>query len=95
MYEGVPMSLSDKLKNASKSSQTALCKLGIVLQSTSVPVEDRNYLKSVLEVEESTPDRIPNSQIGRILREEGYDISNSAVDRHRRKDCSCFRWGKK
>jgi hypothetical protein len=95
MYEGVPMSLSDKLKNASKSSQTALCKLGVILQSTSISSEDRNYLKSVLDVEDTDPNRIPNSQIGRILREEGYDMSNSAVDRHRRKDCPCFRWNKK
>lgn len=89
------MSLSDKLKNASKSSQTTLCKIGVILQSASVSLEDRNYLKSVLEVEESNPDRIPNSQIGRILREEGFDISNSAVDRHRRKDCPCSRWSTK
>lgn len=89
------MSLSDKLKNASKSSQTALCKLGVILQSTSISSEDRNYLKSVLDVEDTDPNRIPNSQIGRILREEGYDMSNSAVDRHRRKDCPCFRWNKK
>jgi hypothetical protein len=89
------MSLSDKLKNASESSQVTLCKLGVILNSSSVPSEDREYLKSVLNVEESDPNRIPNSHIGRILREEGFDTSNSAVDRHRRRDCSCFRWSKK
>jgi hypothetical protein len=89
------MSISDKLKNASKSSQTTLCKLGILLQSSSISLEDRDYLKSVLDVEDTDPNRIPNTQIGRILREEGYDMSNSAVDRHRRKECPCFRWSAK
>lgn len=89
------MSLSDKLKNASESSQVTLCKIGAILNSPSVPSEDRQYLKSVLDAEESDPNRIPNTHIGRILREEGFDTSNSAVDRHRRRDCSCFRWSKK
>jgi len=89
------MSLSDKLKNASELSQVTLCKIGVILNSPSVPSEDRAYLKSVLDVEESDPNRIPNTHIGRILREEGFDTSNSAVDRHRRKDCSCSRWSKK
>jgi hypothetical protein len=81
-----------QVKNASESSQvTRLCKLGVIINSPSVPSEDREYLKSVLNVPESDPNRIPNSHIGRILREEGFDTSNSAVDRHRRRDCSCFR----
>ena len=85
------MSLSDKLNNASKASSTRLCKIGAILQSESVSKEDRENLKAVLDAPELSQDRIPNVQIGRILREEGYDISNSAVDRHRRRECPCTR----
>jgi hypothetical protein len=85
------MSLSDKLSNASKVSTTRLCKIGLIISSDSLPKEDRENLKAVLEVPEMDPSRIPNVQIGRILREEGYDISNSAVDRHRRGECPCKR----
>jgi hypothetical protein len=85
------MSLSDKLSNASKVSTTRLCKIGLIISSDSLSKEDRENLKAVLEVPEMDPSRIPNVQIGRILREEGYDISNSAVDRHRRGECPCKR----
>ncbi len=85
------MSLSDKLDIASKTSSIKLCKIGVILVSTELPEEDRKTLKSVLDVPELTPNRISNVQIGRILREEGYDVSNSAVDRHRRGECSCTR----
>lgn len=85
------MSLSDKLSNASKTSSIRLCKIGAILHSEALPREDRDNLKAVLDVPELDPNRIPNVQIGRILREEGYDISNSAVDRHRRRECPCTR----
>jgi hypothetical protein len=86
------MSLSDKLSAAATDTTVRLCKVGNLLTSSStLPEKDKLNLKTVLEVEENNPDRINNSTIGRILREEGYDISNSAVDRHRRGDCPCRR----
>jgi len=85
------MSLSDKLNNASKTSSVKLCKIGVILVSTDVPKEDRETLESILNQPELSPNRVPNSQIARILREEGFDVSNSGVDRHRRKECSCNR----
>jgi hypothetical protein len=88
------MSLSDKLSAATTDTTVRLCKIGNLLTSSTLSEQDRLNLKTVLEVEENNPDRINNSTIGRILREEGYDISNSAVDRHRRGDCPCRRTAK-
>jgi hypothetical protein len=86
------MSLSDKLSAATTENIVKLCKIGNLLTSSSkLPEQDKANLKNVLDVDENNPDRINNSTIGRILREEGYDISNSAVDRHRRGDCPCRR----
>jgi hypothetical protein len=88
------MSLSDKLSAATTDTTVRLCKIGNLLTSSTLSEQDKLNLKTVLEVEENNPDRINNSTIGRILREEGYDISNSAVDRHRRGDCPCRRTAK-
>ena len=89
------MSLSDKLSAATTDTVVKLCKIGNLLTSSSnLPEQYKTNLKAVLEVDENNPDRINNSTIGRILREEGYDISNSAVDRHRRGDCPCRRTAK-
>jgi hypothetical protein len=88
------MSLSDKLSVAATSTTVKLCKIGNLLINSKLPDQDKENLKTVLDVEEHNPTRINNSAIGRILREEGYDISNSAVDRHRRGDCPCKRTAK-
>jgi len=34
---------------------------------------------------------VPNIRLAYALREEGYDVSPSAVDRHRRRICACYR----
>lgn len=88
------MSLSDKLNNASKTSSIKLCKIGSILVSPEVSEEDKETLGLVLNQPELSPNRVPNSHIAKILREEGFDVSNSGVDRHRRKECSCNRLAK-
>jgi len=88
------MSLSDKLSAVNTTHVVRLCKIGSLLEGSTLPDQDKANLKAVLDVEENNPTRINNSTIGRILREEGHDISNSAVDRHRRGDCPCKRTAK-
>lgn len=85
------MSLGDKLNKASADAAILRCKIGHLIHDSKLPKQDRENLDAVLNVSESDPARIPNSTLGAILREEGYDISNSAVDRHRNKSCSCYR----
>ena len=52
--------------------------------------KDKKILAETFDVPEGVPGRVTNVSLCKILREEGYDISLSTVDRHRRKDCGCF-----
>jgi len=88
------MSLSDKIKSAKSVQIQKFCKIGALLIGTELSDNDKESLKESLNTDPANPAHINNSALGRILRDEGYDISNSAVDRHRRGDCPCNRTGK-
>jgi len=85
------LTLSNKLEEAMSEASNKLCKLMAVIDDSNLSNEDKKRIEIILSVPESSPTKVPNTTLGRILREEGYDISNSAVDRHRRGDCSCKR----
>lgn len=86
------MSLAQRLAEATNSNgHTPLCKIGTILNDEKIPKDDRDSLKEILDTPESHPNRLNNSTIAKVLREEHFDVSNSAVDRHRRKDCPCYR----
>lgn len=87
------MNLNDKLKVAAEEAATKLCKLATLLNGPELTNDEKKNLIALLEVDERNPSRVPSSTIGQILREEGYDLSDSAVDRHRRnpKTCACKR----
>jgi hypothetical protein len=85
------MSLAQRLAEASNATSKSLCKIGIILADENLPTADRTVLKEILDLPEGTPNRLNNAAIAKVLREEGYDLSNSAVDRHRRTDCPCSR----
>jgi hypothetical protein len=63
----------------------------IILDSDKLTDEDRETFISLLNVSESNPSRVSNVVLAQVLRDEGFDLSDSAVDRHRRKACSCSR----
>lgn len=85
------MSLSDRLAKATEASKVSVCKIGVLLTTDILTTKDRDQLAAILEVPMNDPKRVTNSMLGKVLREEGHDISNSSVDRHRRGDCSCTR----
>lgn len=85
------MSLADKLGSASDRAKNLKCKIGVLISGDALVKKDKENLEAALDAPPPEPGRIPNSTIGALLREEGYDISNSAVDRHRAKSCSCYR----
>lgn len=82
------MSLSDKLLLASTQKKIRLCVIGKLINS--LPAKDKDSLEKILNVSNDAPNRVPNADIVRILREEGLSVSNSAMDRHRRAECSCY-----
>jgi hypothetical protein len=87
------MSLSDKLASAKNEAIQRACKIGVILVSKDLSDKDKQNLKAILDADQNDLTRVPNSTLAKILREEGYDVSNSAVDRHRRSDCACNRIG--
>jgi hypothetical protein len=82
------MSLSDRL-NESTKTQPKFCKIGAVLSSTQLSAEDKVTLGQFIDVPEGTPGRLTNAAIASALRAEGFDISNSSMDRHRGGQCAC------
>lgn len=86
------MALVDKLKAANQQYRdTFVCKL---MQITFDPKLSKADVAAIIAAINSTPlslDHIPNNKLAAALREEGFDISSSAVDRHRRGDCACKR----
>jgi hypothetical protein len=86
------MSLADKFAEAKKTEKrVTLCKIGSIVHGDALSEKDRETLQKMLDTPVGAPDRLNNATIAKVLREEGFDLSNSAVDRHRRAECGCNR----
>lgn len=84
------MSLAERLESSVSTGAGLPCKVGSLLQGNHLSNEDRTKLAEVLEVPYGTPGRLPNTTIASALREEGFDIGDAAVNKHRRGACRCF-----
>lgn len=87
------MALAERLLAATDTYQhkTFICKL---MKITLDPKLTKSDIDAVITIINSTPldsNHVPNTKLASALREEGYDISTSAVDRHRRGICACNR----
>jgi hypothetical protein len=63
----------------------------LILGSEKLTDDDRKTFISLLDIPDENPARVSNVILAQVLRDEGFDLSDSAVDRHRRKACSCSR----
>lgn len=84
------MSLADKLTKAKPVGAGLPCKIGNLLYGNALSDEDKAKLIEVLEEPYGTPGRLPNTTIARALREEGHDIGDTAVNKHRGGRCRCY-----
>jgi hypothetical protein len=85
------MSISERIVQASESpKKVRLCKLGVLLAGSILSAEDKNHINLVIDTDIRTPNRVSNVSLASILREEGFDISVSAVDRHKKRTCGCY-----
>jgi len=82
------MSLSDKLQAASTQSNQ-LCVLAKLFIDPKLSKQDQANLLAIVKTSKEDPTHVASAELGRILRGEGFDISNSTIDRHRRGDCGC------
>ena len=79
------MRLLERLANAKPKESGLPCGVSKILSEMSE--EEQNALVEVLFAQ---PRTISNAQLQEILIEEGYDISNTSITLHRRKQCRCF-----
>lgn len=84
------MSLSERLATAN-IVPPRFCKIGLILTGTQLNKEDKATLIEFLDTPEGSHGRLTNSAIASALRAEGFDISNSSIDRHRGLVCACAR----
>lgn len=86
------MALAERLRAVKETyHNTFICKL---MQVTLDPKLDRDDVNALIKIINSKPldeEHVPNIRLSQALRDEGYDVSASAVDRHRRGTCSCNR----
>jgi hypothetical protein len=85
------MSLSNRLKEATVQASNSVCKVGSLLISDKLSKEEKTLLDSILHVPLDYPGRVSSSELNRIFRDEGFDISKSSIDRHRAESCPCTR----
>jgi hypothetical protein len=86
------MALAERLQVANQNYQnTFLCKLMKITLDDKLSESDIDALIKIINSRPFDEAHVPNVRLSQALREEGYDISASAVDRHRRGDCSCYR----
>jgi hypothetical protein len=86
------MALAQRLKAATEAYQnTFICKLMQVTYDPKLSEDDVNAVIRIINSRPGDEEHVPNIRLAYALREEGYDVSPSAVDRHRRGLCSCNR----
>jgi hypothetical protein len=86
------MALADRLKTAQyRYKDNFLCKLMAITKDSKLTEKDVNSLLKIINSRPGDEDHVPNIRLAYALREEGYDISPSTVDRHRNGICACSR----
>lgn len=88
------MPLKERLSEARQQYQSSLtrCKIFKELERLKLSRSDFDaFLQALDTTDRHHPEFIPNITLSKVLRTEGLDVSNSAIDRHRNKLCSCTR----
>ena len=87
------MSLAERLNKVreSYSNETQVCKLMSVTFHSGLSAVDVDALIKTINASVGDEHHMPNTRLAQALREEGFDVSASAVDRHRKGTCSCVR----
>lgn len=90
------MALSERLRTTQETFkiESSVCKLMSVTLSPRLSEEDVDYLIKTINAVPGDELHMPNTRLAQALREEGFDVSPSAVDRHRNQICSCKREAK-
>jgi hypothetical protein len=82
------VSLSERLDAAKPNGNGLPCPSDTIFGSLNNE-NDKVSLQRQMTLPQGHPDRLSASAVEAILREEGYMITRTAVERHRRGDCRC------
>ena len=87
------MPLAERLNRVRETyvAETQVCKLMSVTLNSALSENDVDTLIKVINAPVGDEQHMPNVRLAQALREEGFDVSPSAVDRHRKGACSCRR----
>lgn len=86
------MALAERLRAANEKYHTTfVCKLMQVTLDPKISREDVDALTAIINTRPGDEAHVPNIRLAHALRDEGFDVSPSAVDRHRRGICACNR----
>ncbi len=87
------MALADRLLAATDTyqSKTFVCKLMKITLDTKLSKSDVDAIIRIINSSPLDENHVPNIRLAYALREEGYDVSTSSIDRHRRGHCACAR----
>jgi hypothetical protein len=86
------MSLAERIREANTEYQnTFICKLMQITFSPKLSKEDVDALITAINSAPFEEAHVTGHRLAMALRSEGFDVSASAVDRHRRGTCSCTR----
>lgn len=81
------MSISERLE---PKKEVIYCKVGRLLRSGKLSKEDVETLEKIFETSNKEERAITNVTIFKALKEEGFDIGNTTISRHRMKNCCCY-----
>lgn len=86
------MSLAEKLTQTRPTGAGLPCKVGSLIHSDNDKLSqgDKDTLVQVLDVPYGTPGRLPNTAIAAALRDEGFDVGDASVNKHRAGTCRCY-----
>lgn len=83
------MSLKDRLESEPLKLPGRLCP--VTKLSDTLDKDDYAYIRAEIDRPITDPARRSTTIIVRVLAAEGVEIASGAVDKHRRKDCACWR----
>ena len=85
------MALAKSLKNSVQKYNGRVCAAVKVVDRYSLSDEDaKAYLEVLNNVDPYNIDFLPGTQLVRVAAEEGIIVSNSSINRHREKSCTCY-----
>ena len=86
------MSLKARLEAEPLKLPGRLCP--VVKLQEKLDAEDYAYIRAEIDRPMTDPQRRSTTILVRVLADEGVVIASGAVDKHRRKDCACWRNGR-